>query len=108
MIDIEQRGFEMKVNMDSPLLVGEEGDGSIVLGIFNTDIVRQVLDGSHEMSSGDICTLNDLLQFQAKRGQQGADPIVPKFFFGFAISGTSAVIKVVKKRICWPFSIHIE
>ena len=88
--------------MDSPLLVGEEGDESIVLSIFNTDIVRQILDGSHEMSSEDISTLNDLVEFQAKQGQQGADPIVPKGVFGFAISETSAVIKVVKTRSVGP------
>ena len=37
MTDIEQRGLEMKVHMASPLLVGEEGDESIVLSIFKIE-----------------------------------------------------------------------
>ena len=81
MIDIEQRGLEMKVRMDSPLLVGEEGDESIFLSIFNTDIVRQVLDGSHEMSSGNISTLNDLVEFQAKAWTARCRPNCPKGSF---------------------------
>lgn len=98
MIENEPRHVEMEVQMDSPLLVGEEGDESTVLSIFNTDIVRQVLDGSLEISSEDLSILNKLVEFRAKLGNQGADPIVPKGVFGFAISETSAVIKVAKKR----------
>ena len=85
MSENEQRGLEMEVQMDSPLLVGEEGGESTVPSIFSTGIVRQVLDGSHEMPSEDISGLSDLVEFQAKRGQQGADPIAPKGVFGFAI-----------------------